>query len=595
MILMNFDSLQCGILGCGVNQPGVNKQYICVICSNGNGSAANAGGVILYNYTGQGTTNDVSFEIGAAYTNGSGGSGIIGPDSNSVWNGTGVLTYQINPTTNDAIFINGVPIYFSGTPGSIASAGNAAAPFVGNFTLGCPLTGYTAAKLPYCGNVTYYRVLIYNRTLTQGEIANNSAAMNYFAGQTNQVSSMPCCMGSYYSSVANPIGPGYSNAAELQDQFVLTDDSVFIQNAPAWVYSLNLNDSGSVWSLVDSAVPGQLLGNLLSSWPYSIDPLFRHNSGRNINMVCYGNDLTASVTANRLYGLSVEAGTKFLNSGWIPAACTLPTRTSGGFDTIRDAYNTLMRGTCPSAVWCPMFADFAQDYNIGVDGGASNATYFADGVHMQPTSLYNNVSIIMGRTINRYFGNKTFATANTYTTGGTNTTATTAASESTNTATITVGSLTGTGCVKGAEVFITGVAPAGYNTPAGQDGWYINGGNTTSTITYYDFNTGLGAQTVAGTIHCAQQVDADDHFILGGAGAQTFYMESCIGQMQPEFAMITDTTAWTMTPWNSSQTINGGATLTTPVGAATNHPVVELDPIPVASGTAGCTWQAHLQ
>jgi len=553
----------------------VFNAYYCLLCSNGNGSSAHAGGIVLVNTTGNLTLNDTAYQINGMETQAGPSSNVVWADTNTVWAGTGVLTYVSNPAGQDSFYING-RLMGTGNWNSVDFASGA--PFTGNFFIGMPTTGFAFAV--HGPAMSFYRMAIYNRILSAGEIMQNSLTMNYFTGQTSIIPTMPCCMGSFQSG--NDTG----------DQTVLFTDSVFITNAATWFPTVVLN--GGPWTMVNAAEPGNTAANFIQSTPYGSDPLFRPKGGRNVMFFCYGNDLS-NISAGADFQQYQLVGWRELAAGFTPEFCTLPTRSSVGFDAKRDALNAFLRAGCPNPVWCPILVDVAEDLNIGPDGNGSNVTYFQDGVHFNATSLFNNAATVVGRQTNRWFGNKTWSSANTYTASGTNTIATTAASEAGNLATITVAAVGP--CVAGSQVTVAGVTPAGYNTPAGQDGWYIRS-NTATTITFYDFNTGLGAQTVAGTIHCPQQVDADDHFILGGAAAgPIFYLESCIGQTQPEYAMITNTNAtpWVLTPWLSTQTINGAATMNAPVATATNHQVVELDPIFSGSVTAGCTWQAHVQ
>jgi hypothetical protein len=559
----------------------VFNPYFCLICSNGNGANSHSAGIVLAQVTGNLTVNDAAYFVDGMATN-TGSSTLLWADTNTTWSGTGVLTFVSNPGGADSLYINGKPMGL----GAVNALFNSGAPFTGNFFLGYPATGFTFANVGGAA-MNYYRVVIYSRQLAPGEIFTNTQTMNYFAGQTSLVPTMPCCMG----AVAQPIG---TPASDKQDQIVMFADSIGITNATNWMSFLTLN--GGPWSFVNSSEPGNTLANFVKSSPYSEDSLFRPFGGRNIMLLMYGNDMVgAGLTGYQQYQQAQVTGTRALSAGWQPAMVTLPTRGSAGFDTQRDAFNANVRAQCPNIVWAPICVDAAADLNLGVDGGSSVATYFPDGTHLSATALYNNFTLMVGRQANRWFGNKTFSSANTYTASGTNTIATTAASEAGNLATITVAAVGP--CVAGAEVTVAGITPAGYNTPAGQDGWYIRS-NTATTITFYDFNTGLGAQTVAGTIHCPQQVDADDHLILGGAAAgPVFYLQSCIGQTQPTYISVTNTNAspWVLTPWLSTQTINGAATMNAPVATATNHQVVELDPIFSGSVTAGCTWQAHVQ
>jgi hypothetical protein len=148
-------------------------------------------------------------------------------------------------------------------------------------------------------------------------------------------------------------------------------------------------------------------------------------------------------------------------------------------------------------------------------------------------------------------------------------------------------------------VVITGVTPAGYNSPAGQC-WFILQGATGTTFTFQNSVSGLGAGTVFGTAQSAQELDQDTLFeILGGAAAgPSHIIQTCQGRdpNKIKLVQITNTNAspWTMTSL-TGETINGGATFTTPVASATNHPIVALKVIPGTPAAAGCTWQASLQ
>lgn len=564
--------------------PNFTKQYLCLMCSNGGGANINTGGIGFFNLTGGLFTDDLTYEPMGFFTNGAGSSATIVADVNGAYQGTGVLTYVSAPTTGDLIYINAVQLAQQGNNCTQCFA--TYAPFSGNFKIGWPATGWAAGLHPDEPAMNLYRVLIYNRKLSLAEIQTNTEAIDYFQGQSSVISTMPCCMGSISTGLEYHLA-GVN--LDTLDQVVAFDDSVYEQNAPTWPTQLTLN--GSTWSRILVPANGQTAAQWLSSVPYSSDTMLRPLGGKNFAFFCYGNDLPA-VSAARLYSIFQTVGQRAEAAGWTMSFCTLPTRSGGGFDAAKDAFNILMRGACPNPVWCPVLMDMAADINTGIDGGGANATYFSDGTHFTATSLFNNTSIMYGRNVNRYYGNKNWATANTYTASGTNTIATTNATESGNIVTITVGA-TGP-CVAGAEVFVTGVTPAGYNTPATQDGWYIRT-STATQITYYNFNTGLGAQSVAGTIHCAQQVDADDHMIINAAGATTIYLESCIGQSAPTYIMNQGGGVPTLTPWFAAQTINGAATMAMPVGSATNHPVAVLEPIFAGAVTAGCTWQAHIQ
>ncbi|HEY6339351.1 MAG TPA: hypothetical protein VIW68_12730 [Candidatus Sulfotelmatobacter sp.] len=574
-------------------QANTQAQYMCLLCTNGNGATAHALGVSLIQTTGNDTANDLAYIVNGIYTTGGPSSSTAWGDTQALWNGIGVLTYVINPSGADLIYINGK---LMGTGSLNASIGSAQPLATGGTAfIGYPASGFAFVDAGVCtaapcmAAMNLYRVVVYNRQLSQQEIASNTAAINYFAGATNIVPTMPCCMGSLNGT---PIGVTL-NSATTNDQIVLATDSVFGGNTNPGTLWLGRIPLTGTWNFVNAAENGNTASNFQQSAPYSIDPLLRPFAGKNVMFVAYGNDLN-TVAASVLFQTAQMTGVRALAAGWTPMFSTLPTRTTAGFDAKRDAYNTLLRQSCPNIVWCPILIDTAADLGVGPDGGGSNATYFSDGVHLIAlTSLFNNLSMIVNRQVDRYYGNKTWSTANTYTASGLNTTATTAVTESGNTVTVTFGGGVQM-CQAGQPVIIASVTPAGYNTPANQG--YMVLSASTSTVTYTNPTSGLGNASVQGTLKCPQQVPADDHLILGGASAaQNFYLDDCVGQTQPTYIKVTDTNAWTINPFFTTETINGGATLTSPVGAATNQPVIELDPIFSGSTTAGCTWSAHLQ
>src|SRR4029077_120025 len=222
-----------------------------------------------------------------------------------------------------------------------------------------------------------------------------------------------------------------------------------------------------------------------------------------------------------------------------------------------------------------------------------------DGIHPNQSAYANNVSMAAQREINSLVGNTDFSTGNTYTTTTTAAIATTAVVEVTNTVTVTVGS---GAPPQGACVVIAGVTPAGFNSPTttGQlPCWHVLTSNGTTSFTYFNPTTALGTASVQGTVLTPQELDVDEYATLGGSPAAPGHVrQSCMGRTgQPIFRRVTNTNAspWVITPIVSTETINGGATFTTPAAAATNNPIIRLEPILTSATAAGCTWKADIQ
>src|SRR5204863_1676735 len=140
--------------------------------------------------------------------------------------------------------------------------------------------------------------------------------------------------------------------------------------------------------------------------------------------------------------------------------------------------------------------------NLGADGASVSTTYFQDGIHPTHFGGTNDVTPIFQRAINRLYGNTSWTSATTYTSGAAAATAITAASESTNTVTIT----STLNPPVGSTVTIAGVTPSGYN------GSYTVLTTGASSVTYFNVS-GLGASTVFGTAALALQKDADEYTI----------------------------------------------------------------------------------
>ena len=66
-------------------------------------------------------------------------------------------------------------------------------------------------------------------------------------------------------------------------------------------------------------------------------------------------------------------------AGWKVVLCTILPRTADGFNALRDAANTTMRGWV--GVHADAIADFAADPTMGPDAAAANTALYSDGTH----------------------------------------------------------------------------------------------------------------------------------------------------------------------------------------------------------------------
>lgn len=364
--------------------------------------------------------------------------------------------------------------------------------------------------------------------------------------------------------------------------------------------------------IANNGLPGVSLNAMAKDVPMEVWPMLRigtapvtqyfpaasGSSGRN-TVIGWGgtNDCSQGASAAAISG-SAQAYVAAIKAGIVPNVkmifATMISRTT--LDTCKNNWNTLLRPNAP--LWGIDYnVDMASNPLLGADGANANATWFqADSIHWSQASATNFGAFYFQRAVNATYGPNSFSNAATYTAASTAATTITAASSSGFISTITMAA---NPWVSGQCVVITGVTPAGYNSPAGQC-WFILPGATGTTFTFQNSVTGLGAGTVFGTAQAAQELDTDTLFeILGGAAAgPSHIIQTCQGRdfNKVKLVMITNTNA---SPWTISsltgETINGGATFTTPVASATNHPVIALKPILTSASAAGCTWQASIQ
>lgn len=536
----------------------------------GNSSGSNVG--ILFDLQ----TNVPSYAVVGGGSRVTSWGNTIAAVSRNIFQGTGMVTFVMDAA--DTFYINGkneAQIYQANTTSAGKQTG---ASGVFQICGGAANNGAGAQVSWLPSGSIIYEVIFYNRVLTAAEVAQNYQAV-------------------LSAKTALGIVASLGNASNT-DQFVAEGDSITLGSGSditvAYPSRVKLNGT---WNVANQGIGGYTangVNSLENTADFAIDPLYPLNAARNVDVFWAGtNDIvqdvsTPAVTAAHIRGAVAARKAQ----GWKVIVGTMLSRTgsngNGTYDSQKNTLNTIIRNTWSQ--WADGLADFAAQPLGGADGASANTTYFASGL-THPTQALVEVdhSPIAQKAINRLYGNRDWGSANTYTTGAPAATAITAASESTNTVTIT----STLNPPVGSCVTITGVTPAGYNSPAGAC-WNVL---TTSagSFTYYNGTTGLGAGSVFGTAAIPLQVDADVYTILGGsaAGNPSFTMESCVGYTNQNlyFKNTNTTSAWVLTPWSSAETIDGATSLTMPTATSGNFPVVILQAQLISASAGGCTWK----
>lgn len=463
--------------------------------------------------------------------------------------GTASVTWEINTSGQDLLQVNNSGLVtfgnFLGTLGS------------NNYQLGGAAGGGASCITPahyMVGNIYY--VVVYNRMLTQAEVNQN----NEFLTQVMLARGQPITTGS----------------TSTTDLFVFDGDSEpsFVGNS-----MMTLTPTINPYNL---AFAGSTIEQLVADAPYAIDSFFQLAGNRQTVLMWGGtNDSAGSATTTINYLSSYCKARHKL--GFTCGIVTMMDR--GGASAFKNAYDTAIRTTWTT--FADYFVDVGADYLLGCDGCNLNTTYMTTGLHPTPASANNIVAPMVQRGVNRYYGNKSWSTANVYTTGAAAATAITATSESTNTVTVT----STLNPPLHSCVVISGVTPAGYNNVTNEC-WNVLTTSATN-FTYFNFVTGLGAGSVFGTASVPMQQDVDVFTRLGGsaAGNPQFTLQTCNGYTGQRLYLKNEntTSAWVLVPF-MSETIDGAATLTMPTASAGNLPVVILESQLVSSAAGGCNW-----
>ena len=512
----------------------------------------------------------------------------------STWNGTGVITQTYGTTQgggadDDKFYINGVQPPFIATNASSLRTNQS----TGQYQIGGTAAGSCYSTQSYfLGQIYWYVVWA-----TEPTAADEALARNFIV-----------------SALANR-GVNVSMTSNVNaDQMVVVGDSISAGNGvtqTAWNFialtsNITIRANPNVSNV---AVSGYSLSvnifppykQLLFPYLGSANTVFSGSASNAVNLLqiwAGTNDVCnpAGTAQSCMDKQSQMCRDWKLHGGDKCVIATQISRTGGG-DTQKDIYDPVILNS-----WAPegfdVLLDFAANPLFGADGAfgnqsGTNGVFQVDGIHPNQSGVYNIEVPWVAHAWNVVNANASFSTANTYTTTAPAPLAVTAATETGNTMTFTIGANT---FAPGNCLTVAGVTPAGYNTPANMCTTKTDVANGSSAAGWNNV-TGLTALTVAGTISAPQEKDADAKFsILGQCTTCTHTLEPAAWHLgQPKFIKITSTSPWTITPWQTSETINGGATFTTPVASATNNPIVRLDAIRGPVATGGVTWTASIQ
>lgn len=549
--------------------------YWCVWCGNGNGSMSNNIDMLLsdaYNVQAQPGGQQLLCESNNSFS-----CGLVATAFNGI--GSIAATYA---SSNTILYVNGVQVtdYTSGlTTGSgVGVQGNQN---TGTYQMGGTPAGSGLGAATWA-TMIYYRHLFYNRVLTPTEIAQ---------------------VHNWLALVMSQRGVNVqAYAQELGDEVLAQGDSITGGNglSSTWVLAMTLNSQFSNVTATNNGMQGLQCRQMRSDGPptnpgaFERDSYFRQGGKFNIMHVwCGTNDMAIrSATPAQTFLDNQAYNVSATRAGWKVLCATMISRT--GQDANKNAYNALYRENWRTS-GCYGLSDIASDPLLGSDGASAGSGFQGDGTHPNQAAANNDIAFIVQRNVNSVAGNWDFSSGNTYASTTTAAITITAASEATNTMTFTQGS--GAPPV-GSCVVVAGVTPAGYNSPTttALPCWHVLTSNLTTSWTAYNNTTGLGVGTIFGTMLLPQELDVDVYATLGGTGALNHVLQSCIGRTGSSiFRRITDTSAWTITPITAGETINGGATYTSPVATAGNNPIVRLDSILTSASAGGCTWKASIQ
>jgi lysophospholipase L1-like esterase len=137
------------------------------------------------------------------------------------------------------------------------------------------------------------------------------------------------------------------------------------------------------WNCVNTAVSGTTTQDMITRAPTTVDPLRFASQALQIVMVWEGtNDLKLGATVTDAYNHLVTYCTARRSLGFLVLIATLLPRgdAGAGFEANRSAVNALIVANW--STFADGLTDFAANTTIGQAGQHTNATYYADGVHL---------------------------------------------------------------------------------------------------------------------------------------------------------------------------------------------------------------------
>lgn len=502
--------------------------------------------------------------------------------------GTAIVTWELGATadsTQDEIWINNNLYPFAATQpnGSpVSTVSYDLAPFNGNYVLGGSAAGSCVGSVSSWWPGIMYELLVYSSYLTPAQVTQNYAAI-IATNNARGIQTLPQNLGG--------LTPNANN------QFVALGDSITAGTATTTVYPqyITFPSSAQPWNWIDLGIPSNTAQATAAAEGINmrIAAAVYPGAGSNYEPYWEGtNDCAVNPSGGQGIFGSVVSALRAYRKHLIDVSRSQPiaivsmiSRTGAGLDTCKNALNELLRQNWRT--FADDFIDVAADPNLGADGAYASTTYFVDAVHPTSQAQANNVAPIFQRAVGRYFGNQSWTTATTYTTAAAAAVATTAGSQSSTTVTVTM-SATPANCQVGNTATIAGVTPSAYN-----NFWQILTRSSTQ-ITFYALATSLGTITGQGTIVCPQQQDADVYTILAGSSVSpSFTLESCMGYTGQNlyFKNANTTSPWVLTPFQSTETIDGASSLTMPIATSGNLPTVILQATLISASAAGCTWK----
>lgn len=512
------------------------------VIGNGNGTTTNSIGILFNNTGGFGGANvdNVVTFTNSAYKS----------KAYQGFFGTGSVVVTLDAT--DHIFINNIDSTYYATATSAGSQG------AGFYQLCGAAAGYGTSVASYASNnVTLWKVYFYDHVLT----ATERAQLQSYWQLVMPAAGHPQTLISSFSG-----SPMFINGDSISAGLGVTTN-------PFTAATFN---STYPYTLVNRGFPAAEILKTITNQDYTSGIHFLPGVRDNLQILWMAtNDCYNGRTAAQIWDDNANQVRYWKRLGGRTLLVTMISRVT--FDTCKNEVNALFRNNW-RAIGADGLIDMAASTEIGADSSYSNTTYFAlDQVHPNQNGVFNVITPILQRGINRANGNVDWSSATHYTSAAPAATATTAGSESGNTITITFGT-TPANCQVGNRIHITGATPSDYNGD-----WLIRTRSSTQ-VTYYTATTSIGNITVQGTGECSQQQDLDVYQVLD-FGTGNYTIKSAVGYTGQNLWFKNINAADSTIVPDGSETIDTASSLTITTGS-----VVCLTSVLVSAAAAGANW-----